>query len=151
MAGAGTGQPLFRNAQSVTKIPQSGRQQPRGRPRLYPTNAARQASYRRRQRTPVYHRSTSVEWETPADLFAQLDAEFHFTLDVAASVTNAKCARYYTRAQDALQQPWEGICWCNPPYGPGDPAVHGQSGPERPGGRYRRLSGPRPDRHALVA
>ena len=108
----------FRNAKSVTKIAQRGTPKTRGRPRLYPTNAARQADYRRRQRTPVYHRRASVEWETPHDFFATLDAEFHFTLDVAASAINTKCVRFYTRGQDGLHLPWEGVCWCNPPFGP---------------------------------
>lgn len=39
-----------------------------------------------------------------------------FTLDVAAAPHNAKCERFYTRADDGLQQPWGGRVWCNPPY-----------------------------------
>jgi phage N-6-adenine-methyltransferase len=46
-----------------------------------------------------------------------LDAEFGFTLDVCATDANAKCERYFTRADDALQKVWEGVCWMNPPYG----------------------------------
>lgn len=62
--------------------------------------------------------AASVEWGTPLDLFADLDAEFHFDLDVAASATNHLCARYLTRAEDALTAPWPGQrCYCNPPYG----------------------------------
>lgn len=53
---------------------------------------------------------------TPQDFFDKLDAEFHFTLDVAAAPHNAKCAIYYTRAADGLIQPWTGSVWCNPPY-----------------------------------
>lgn len=34
--------------------------------------------------------------ETPADVYDPLNAEFKFTLDVAAARHNAKCARYYT-------------------------------------------------------
>ena len=30
---------------------------------------------------------------------------------------NAKTTRYYTPEQDGLTQPWEGVVWCNPPYG----------------------------------
>lgn len=30
---------------------------------------------------------------------------------------NAKTTRYYTPEQDGLAQPWEGVVWCNPPYG----------------------------------
>lgn len=56
-------------------------------------------------------------YETPQDFFDQLDAEFHFDLDVCALPENAKCKRYYTPEMDGLSQSWEGVCWCNPPYG----------------------------------
>ena len=61
--------------------------------------------------------SNTGEWETPQEFFDELDKEFHFTLDVCATAENAKCARYYTKEQDGLHQPWDGIVWCNPPYG----------------------------------
>lgn len=61
--------------------------------------------------------ANSVEYETPAVLFAPLDAEFHFTLDGAASAANAKCAAYFTSSEDGLAQPWAGVGWCNPPWG----------------------------------
>lgn len=61
--------------------------------------------------------SESMEWETPPALFAALDEEFGFTLDVCARAENAKCPRYYSPEDDGLAQPWEGVCWCNPPYG----------------------------------
>ena len=61
--------------------------------------------------------SESVEWETPLDFFTSLDAVFHFTLDVCATPENAKCAQFFTLADDGLAQPWQGACWMNPPYG----------------------------------
>ena len=61
--------------------------------------------------------SATCEWATPKDLFAELDAEFAFDLDVASTDANALCERHYTRAEDGLRQPWEGSVWCNPPYG----------------------------------
>lgn len=62
--------------------------------------------------------SRSDEWATPSKTFAELDAEFHFTLDPCASETNHKCARYFTKEQDGLTQNWGGqIVFCNPPYG----------------------------------
>ena len=64
----------------------------------------------------LYSSKTDM-WETPQDLFNELDKEFHFDLDVCATQENAKCKRYYTPKQDGLSQPWDGICWCNPPYG----------------------------------
>lgn len=56
------------------------------------------------------------ELGTDPALFADLDARFHFDLDVAASHENAKCARYIRREGDAFQQQWTGRVWCNPPY-----------------------------------
>jgi phage N-6-adenine-methyltransferase len=56
-------------------------------------------------------------WGTPPDLFAALDREFGFTLDACASAENATCARYYSREDDGLAQPWAGVVFCNPPYG----------------------------------
>jgi len=41
-------------------------------------------------------------------LFDDLNAEFGFTLDVAARPNNAKCAADFTEADDGLAQPWEG-------------------------------------------
>lgn len=89
------------------------------RPKIYRSNAEKQAAYRqrKRKRQPVTFWHRSDEWETPPDLFAALDAEFHFTLDVAALPYNAKCERFFTPGADALRQQWEGVCWCNPPYG----------------------------------
>ena len=61
--------------------------------------------------------SATVEWPTPQELFDELNAEFGFTTDVAATNDNAKCAHYYTQEQDGLKQDWRGVCWMNPPYG----------------------------------
>lgn len=61
--------------------------------------------------------SATDEWETPKDLFSKLDTVYHFDLDVCATKENAKCARYFTREQDALEQEWKGMCWMNPPHG----------------------------------
>lgn len=67
--------------------------------------------------TEVMFSSKTDLWETPQDLFDRLDAEFGFDLDACALPQNAKCAAYYTPEQDALSQPWDGVVWCNPPYG----------------------------------
>lgn len=53
---------------------------------------------------------------TPPRLWAELNDEHRFTLDVAAAAHNAKCAAYYTRQDNGLLQPWTGSVWCNPPY-----------------------------------
>lgn len=66
---------------------------------------------------PGLFTSNSYEWETPQDLFDELNREFHFDIDVCASEQNHKCKRYYDIAADSLKQEWKGICWMNPPYG----------------------------------
>jgi phage N-6-adenine-methyltransferase len=90
-----------------------------GRRRLYCSDACRQAACRRRRGRPVYFRSESDNWPTRPELFAELDAKFHFTLDACATAENAKCARYFTAQEDGLAQLWTGRVWCNPPYGRG--------------------------------
>ena len=53
--------------------------------------------------------SKKLDWCTPADFFAELDQEFHFNLDPAATDKSAKCARYFTPADDGLKESWGGI------------------------------------------
>lgn len=65
----------------------------------------------------VYHRSKNDTWGTPREIFNVLHAEFHFTLDAAASPSNALCPHYFTILDDALSQPWIGTVFLNPPYG----------------------------------
>ena len=67
--------------------------------------------------TDVMFSSKTDLWETPQDLFDRLDDEFGFDLDACAMPENAKCAAYYTPEMDGLSQPWDGVVWCNPPYG----------------------------------
>ena len=69
--------------------------------------------------TDVMFSSKTDLWETPQELFDELNHEFHFTLDVCALPENAKCSVYYTPQQDGLSKPWNGVIWCNPPYGKG--------------------------------
>lgn len=66
----------------------------------------------------VANSSLSTEWWTPLDLFEQLDDEFNFTVDAAASAKNALCDRYFTKRENGIAQSWKGeTVWCNPPYG----------------------------------
>ena len=65
----------------------------------------------------VMYSSKTDLWETPQELFDELNAIWHFETDVCAIPTNAKCERYYTPEIDGLAQEWRGVCWCNPPYG----------------------------------
>ena len=56
-------------------------------------------------------------WETPQDFFDKLNAEFHFTMDACAVEQNAKCERFISPQEDGLKASWDGVVWCNPPYG----------------------------------
>jgi phage N-6-adenine-methyltransferase len=70
--------------------------------------------------------SAKADWTTPTHLFEQLDSEFHFDLDAAATFENKKCLAYLgpdhhcADRQDALQvRTWADFgasIWCNPPY-----------------------------------
>lgn len=67
--------------------------------------------------TTAMFSSKTCEWETPIEFFKELDAKYHFTLDVCATKENAKCEKFFTREDDGLAQNWSGVCWMNPPYG----------------------------------
>jgi phage N-6-adenine-methyltransferase len=66
---------------------------------------------------PGLFTSDKEDYETPRWLFDELNRVFHFTLDAAASPSNAKCGRFYTKADNALIQEWEPSTFLNPPYG----------------------------------
>jgi phage N-6-adenine-methyltransferase len=55
---------------------------------------------------------------TSAALFGSIAREHGpFTIDVAASASNAKCERFFTLDDDGLAQSWAGErVWCNPPF-----------------------------------
>jgi len=62
--------------------------------------------------------SKTNEWETPQNLFDELNEEFNFTLDPCATSKNAKCSKYYTVKENGLKQNWsKDIVFMNPPYG----------------------------------
>lgn len=65
----------------------------------------------------VHFSSESTLWSTPQDFFDKYNAIYDFDIDVCASSANAKCDRYFDKELDGLKQKWEGVCWCNPPYG----------------------------------
>lgn len=67
--------------------------------------------------TDVHFSSKSNEWATPQATFDELNREFGFTLDAAATPENAKCGRYFTQEDNALLQDWgKEIVFLNPPY-----------------------------------
>lgn len=53
--------------------------------------------------------SKNLSWCTPPEFFNELDQEFHFDLDPAATDKSAKCARYFTPANDGLKADWGGV------------------------------------------
>lgn len=65
-------------------------------------------------------------YRTPPELFAALDAEFSFKLDVCASSENALCRFYITEEENCLTTDWLAAAgmfgkvgwfsWMNPPY-----------------------------------
>lgn len=57
------------------------------------------------------------DWGTPQWLYDQLHEAFGFTVDVCANTVNHKHPNYFDIDADGLTQPWEGVCWMNPPYG----------------------------------
>lgn len=66
----------------------------------------------------VMYSSATDEWSTPDDFFKKLNDEFHFTLDPCATKANAKCAHFFDKEADGLNQDWGGeTVFCNPPYG----------------------------------
>jgi len=63
--------------------------------------------------------SKSDEWETPQSVFDELDEEFDFQIDLAATPQNAKCEKFFTARDDALGKSWHTTAergWLNPPY-----------------------------------
>jgi len=65
-------------------------------------------------------------WKTPPEIFNNLNREFNFMADMAASHKNALCTLHFTEEQDSLSFDWAGeaclqsnrsrYVWCNPPY-----------------------------------
>lgn len=61
--------------------------------------------------------SLSDEYETDDNDFYDINSEFNFTLDAAATKENAKCDNYFTVKENGLVESWKGYkVWCNPPY-----------------------------------
>lgn len=69
----------------------------------------------------VIFSSKKMDYCTPQAFFDQLNEEFHFSLDAAATDRSAKCSEYFTPETDGLNRPWTpaggGAVFCNPPYG----------------------------------
>jgi site-specific DNA-methyltransferase (adenine-specific) len=68
---------------------------------------------------PVHYSSKSDEWETPQELFDELDKEFNFRLDPCCTPYNKKCKYFYSKERSGLENRWSpfGPVFMNPPYG----------------------------------
>lgn len=64
--------------------------------------------------------SKRQDWRTPRDLHEAIKRRWRiaeYDLDAAASAENALASKFYSEADDGLSKPWNGLVWCNPPYG----------------------------------
>lgn len=70
-------------------------------------------------RNKVHWTSERQDWGTPREFMDYLSRSLCIrpTLDVAADHHNAKALEYYTEADNGLEKPWNGVVWCNPPFG----------------------------------
>ena len=98
---------------------------------------------------PALLSSNTSEWATPQALFDKLDATFHFTLDVCATKYNAKCAKFFTEADDGLKPDWGGGHYLvQPALRPQNRRLGSQM---RRTSRHRRHATPGKNRHEVVA
>ncbi len=104
----------------------------RGRGSSNEYNPSRDAAFAPKQpKAPSFfkggaaHLSTHCEWWTPQTLVQSLlDALGlkQFDLDAfspGATLSHVPASKHYTRADNALVQPWHGVVFANPPYGRG--------------------------------
>lgn len=60
------------------------------------------------------------EWYTPKTFFTQLGEHITFDLDPCSpgvGLSHVPARRVFTKDDDGLAQQWEGLVFCNPPYG----------------------------------
>ena len=72
----------------------------------------------KRHTMAVMTSSKDMTWATPQTWFDYLNLEFDFTLDPCCVPETAKCAKFYTPADDGLSKSWaDERVFMNPPYG----------------------------------
>jgi phage N-6-adenine-methyltransferase len=73
--------------------------------------------------TAILFSSAKDDWQTPRELFDELNAEFDFNVDLAATAENTLCDEWFDeRRGGALNWPWAPVGrtgFCNPPYSRG--------------------------------
>jgi hypothetical protein len=86
------------------------------RGQVYGGGGRRRRQSERRVMNSVLFSSVTDEWSAPERFFNKLNRRYRFTLDPCATAENAKCAFYFTKEQDGLQQNWgTHRVFCNPP------------------------------------
>ncbi len=60
--------------------------------------------------------SSITSLATPKAWWDELNDEFHFTIDLAASDEHHMTEAYFTEKDNALEQGWEGTGWLSPPW-----------------------------------
>lgn len=73
----------------------------------------------------IHFSSDSDSWETPQDLFDELNEEFGFNFDLCANANNTKCLAFTPDVENYVSQiePIEPMTyWMNPPYSRGSQA-----------------------------
>lgn len=87
-------------------------------PTLFESHPAKIRLSAQQRRNEARWRGAGREWATPPELFADLDAEFHFNLDPCATARSAKCSMFYSESDNGLMQDWgTSRVFMNPPYG----------------------------------
>ena len=94
-------------------------------PRLYETNAARQAAYPKRvkRNARALRNAAKDEWGTPPE-WVELARTALGSIDLdpasnAAAQAVVRATRWYSKADDGLAQSWAGRVFLNPPYSRG--------------------------------
>lgn len=60
----------------------------------------------------------SVDWYTPKWVFDKLNLIFDIDpCQPIGGISWIPAKKYYTIEDDGLTSPWDGLIWCNPPYG----------------------------------
>lgn len=70
---------------------------------------------------PPYHVVSTMKTDsnrTPKTFFDYIQKTFKvkFKIDVAADKKNALCKKFIDKKENALENTWDRLAWCNPPY-----------------------------------